>query len=405
MYPRSGADGQIRPILKPHAQDWTMQDIYLDHAATTPLWPEALEAMLPYLREQFGNPSSTHRFGRAARSALEEARERISAVLGARRSEIVFTAGGTESDNMAILGRWRAVPEPGGVACSAVEHKAVLMAAKTAHHEGAPLTLLGVDQEGRVDPALLDEVLAARPSVVSVMWGNNETGTLQPVRQIGARCRAAGVPFHTDAVQAFGKVPVRVDETACDLLSLSAHKFGGPKGIGILYVREETALQPLVHGGGQEFQLRPGTQNVAGAVGLAVAAERATAALHAEAARISGLRDKLERALCERIPDAVVNGGGERLPHITNISFPGVDQEALLVALDLEGIAVSVASACQSGASQPSHVLSAMGRVLPRGASIRISLGRTTTAADIERAAVVMPHVAERAAAAVLSPA
>jgi cysteine desulfurase len=374
-----------------------VQPVYLDHAATTPLWPEAREAMLPYLGERFGNPSSSHRWGRDARSALEDARDRVARVLGAQRSEIIFTASGTESDNIAVLGAWRSCPrERAAVVCSAVEHKAALLATKAAHREGAPLVILGVDDEGRVDLSLLDEALASRPAVVTVMWGNNEVGTVQPVAEIGARCLAAGVPFHTDAVQAFGKVRVRVDETPCDLLALSAHKFGGPKGIGILYIREGTVLEALEHGGGQEHHLRPGTENVAGAVGLAVAAEKSVMALDAESARLAALRDSLEHSLREAVPGLVVNGGGARLPHISNVSIPGVDQDALLVSLDLEGIAVSVASACQSGATAPSHVLSAMGRVLPQGASIRVSLGRTTTAADIERAAQVIPHVVAR---------
>jgi cysteine desulfurase len=260
--------------------------------------------------------------------------------------------------------------------------------------------VLAVDEAGRVDSALLDEVLPLRPAIVSVMWGNNEVGTVQPVAALASRCRAAGIPFHTDAVQAFGKVRVRVDEVSCDLLALSAHKFGGPKGTGVLFVREGTALDPLEYGGGQEQALRPGTQNVAGAVGLAVAAELAAAEQQQEAARLGGLRDALERVLCERVPGLIVNGAAtasaDRLPHILNVSLPGVAQDALVVALDLEGIAVSVASACQSGASEPSHVLAAMGRVLDDGASIRISLGRTTTAAEIDRAAAVIADVAGR---------
>jgi cysteine desulfurase len=371
--------------------------IYLDHAATTPLRPEARAAMEPFLGERFGNPSSAHRWGRDARAALEQARERVAAVLGAQPDEIVFTGAGTEADNIAVLGAWRACGRSDApVACSAVEHKAVLLAAKAAHRQGAPLVLLAVDEDGRVDTGTLDEVLVLRPAVVSVMWGNNEVGTVQPVAALAERCRAAGVPFHTDAVQAFGKVRVRVDDIACDLLALSAHKFGGPRGIGVLYVREGTAIEPLLWGGGQEHALRPGTQNVAAAVGLAVAAELAAAEQAAEAVRLAGLRDTLEGVLRERVTGLVVNGGGERLPHILNVSIAGAAQDALLVALDLEGVAVSVASACQSGASEPSHVLAAMGRVLAEGASIRISLGHTTTAAEVDRAATVIADVAGR---------
>ena len=381
-----------------------MQSVYLDHAATSPMWPEAREAMLPYLGDHFGNPSSGHRWGREARHALEQARERVAAALGARRREIVFTGGGTEADNLSILGAWRAGSRPDApVACSAIEHKAVLLACKAAHAGGAPLILLGVDENGHVDPALLDEAIAARPVILSVMWGNNEVGTMAPAAEIGARCRAAGVLFHSDAVQAFGKVPVRVDQVPIDLLALSAHKFGGPKGVGILYVRDGVELEPLAFGGGQEGGFRSGTQNVAGAVGLAVAAEQSVRVLEKESARLRTLRDELQSALVQAIPGLVVNGGEPRLPHILNISVPDVDQEALVVALDLEGVAVSVASACQSGASAPSHVLSAMGRVLPHGASIRLSLGRTTTADDVRTAAEVIPRVVSRVTTAVSS--
>ncbi len=380
-----------------------MQPIYLDNAATTPVRPEVRAAMEPLLSECFGNPSSSHRWGREARAALEESRERVAAVLGASRAEILFTGCGTESDNLAILGAWRGANRPdAAVVCSAIEHKAVLLAAGAAHREGAPLMLLGVDTEGRVDPGLLDEALSLHPCVVSVMWGNNEVGTLQPVGEIGGRCRAASVPFHSDAVQAFGKVRVRVDETPCDMLSLSAHKFGGPKGTGVLFRRDGVALAALEHGGGQEHHLRPGTENVAGAVGLALAAELAASEQEHEAKRLADLRDRLELALAERVPGLVVNGGkATRLPHILHVSIPDVDQEALLVALDLEGIAVSVASACQSGAAEPSHVLAAMGRVLAHGASIRLSLGRTTKVADVDRAIDVLPAVAGRVLALV----
>jgi cysteine desulfurase len=378
-----------------------VEPIYLDHAATTPVRDEVREAMQPFWSERYGNPSSAHRWGREARAALEDARERIAAVLGARRHEIVITGCGTESDNIAVLGGWRRAGrrDASVVCCSAIEHKAVLLAAKARHADGAPLTLLGVDADGRVDPGLVDEAIASNPAIISVMWGNNEVGTIEPIAEIGRRCRDAGVPFHTDAVQAFGKVRVRVDETPCDLLALSAHKFGGPKGTGILYVRDGVEIAPLEYGGGQERRLRPGTENVAAAVGMAVAAEMAAAEQEHEAVRLAGLRDALERAILDAVPDASVNGGARRLPHILNVSIPRIDQESLLVALDIEGIAVSVASACQSGAAEPSHVLAAMGRVLEDGATIRISLGWTTRAQDIDRAADVIPSVAARALA------
>jgi cysteine desulfurase len=376
-----------------------VEAIYLDHAATTPLRPEVRAAMEPFYAERFGNPSSTHRWGRQARNALEQARERLATALGAKRREMVFTAGGTEADNLAVLGRWRSVCRASGrgaVVCSAVEHKAVASAARQAHAEGADVMFLGVDADGRVDLGALEDALAAMPCVVSTMWGNNEVGTLQPVGELGRRCRDAGVVFHTDAVQAFGKVRVRVDETACDLLSLSAHKIGGPKGMGCLYVRDGVSVLPLTHGGGQERQLRPGTENVAAAIGFAVAAELAAAEQEEEEARLRTLRDALENGLRERIPDMRVNGvGAPRLPHVLNVSIPGADQEALLIGLDLEGVAVSGASACQSGSAEPSHVLMAMGRT-ETAASVRLSLGRPTTSTDIERALEILPLVVSR---------
>lgn len=370
-----------------------MEPIYLDYAATTPVRPEVRDAMAPYLTEQFGNPNSSHSWGRQARAALEDARDRVAGILGAGHEEIVFTGCGTEADNIAVLGRWRALRRAasgsaaaGAVVCSAIEHSAVLNAARAAAAEGATLVILGVDEDGRVDPDALDEALPRRPAVVSVMWGNNEVGTIQPVAELGARCREAGVAFHTDAIQAFGKVPVRVDRTPCDMLSLSAHKFGGPKATGVLYVRREIELLPVTFGGGQERGLRPGTQAVASAVGLAVAAELAAGEQAAERRRMEALRERLEAGLRGFVPELRINGGGERLPHVLNVSIPGADQATLLMALDLEGVAVSGGSACHSGAVEPSHVLLALGRPVQGEASVRFSLGRTTTPAQIEAA-------------------
>lgn len=367
-----------------------MDAIYLDHAATTSIRPEALEAMHAVLAEGLGNASSMHRWGRAARSRLEEARERIAAVLGARRHEIVFTSGGTESDHLAVQGRWRAYRQggrPGVVVCSAVEHKAVLSAIRATAQEGASAVILAVDETGRVEEDSLREALAAEPTVVSVIWGNNEVGTLQPIAQIADRCREVGVAFHSDAVQALGRVPIAVGDMGIDLLTVSAHKIGGPTGIGALYVRDGVELEPFLTGGGQERGLRSGTANVAAAVGFAVATELAERDRVLESERLGRLRDRLEAGLLTRVPGLVVNGAGaERLPQILNISIPGVDQEALLMALDLEGLAVSSGSACQSGAVEPSHVLVAMGRTAPDEASIRFSLGRTTTEAEIDSA-------------------
>lgn len=372
-----------------------MTGIYLDHAATTPVRPEVLEAMLPLYSERFGNPSSAHSFGREARAALEQARERIAAALGARRSEIVFASGGTESDNLAILGRARAAPNR-PVVCSAIEHKAVISAAKFAACNGTIGVVIGVDSEGRVELDALAEALKLQPAVVSVMWVNNEVGTVQPIEQIAELCAAAGVVFHTDAVQAFGRLPVAAHD-GISLLSISGHKLGAPKGIGALFVREGTQLVASQHGGSQERAVRPGTENIASAVGLAVAVELAAKERSSELARLRGLRDELESALTAAVPGLVVNGAGaERAPHILNMSVPNVEQDALLVSLDLEGIAVSTASACQSGAAEPSHVLVAMGKSMNDAAVMRVSLGRSTTAEEIETASKVIPDIIQR---------
>jgi len=376
--------------------------IYLDHAASTATRAEVHAAMEPFLGERYGNPSSIHRWGRLARNSLEEARERLAAALGAKRREVVFTGSGTEADNLAILGRWRAhqyggatgqTGSPPGstratMVVSAIEHKAVSEAARQAAREGAELVVLGVDEAGLVAVDAVLESLSARPAVVSVMWGNNEIGTVQPVPAIGAACRERGVVFHTDAVQALGKVRVSVSEVACDLLSVSGHKIGGPVGVGALYVREGVALAPLAHGGGQERQLRPGTESVAAAVGLACAAELAVAEQEAEAARLSALRNDFEQRVLAGVPDVAVNAGrAPRLPHVSNVRVPGVDGEALVMGLDLEGVAVSGGSACSSGSNAPSPVIAALRGVARTEANVRFSLGRTTTAEDLHLAA------------------
>jgi cysteine desulfurase len=373
----------------------TQPMIYLDHAATTPLRPEARAAMDPYLSERFGNAASTHAAGRAARAALEESRERVAALLGAERAEITFTGGGTEADNLAVLGRWRATG--GGVAVSAVEHSAVLEAGAQAAREGASLTLLSVDEGGTVDLDALREALDVPHAVVSTMWGNNEVGTVQPVAAIAELCGERGTTFHTDAVQAVSHVPVSVAAIPCDLLSISAHKFGGPQGVGALFVRRGTTLSPLILGGGQEGGLRAGTANVAGAVGLAEALEHATAGVTAEAARLAMLRDRLERRLLETVEGLAVNGAKaaeSRLPHILNVGLDGVDPDVLLPALDLAGLAVSSGSACHTGAAAPSHVLFAMG--VARDTVIRFSLGWTTTQQEVDAAARTFAGVVRR---------
>lgn len=373
-----------------------MEPIYLDHAATTPLREEVREAMLPFLGERFGNPSSVHRWGREARTALDDARARIAALLGARATEIIFTRGGTEADNLAVFGRVRC-GRGAPLVCSAFEHKAVLAAAHAAA-DAPSLRLLPVGADGVVDAGALEAALEPRPCLVSVMWVNNEIGTIQPVRELAERCVERGVPFHSDGIQAFGKLPVRVDEVPVSLLSLSAHKFYGPKGVGILYVRRGTAVAPILHGGGQERGLRSGTEDVAAAVGMATAAELAEREREAGTRRLAELQARLEAGLRARIPDIVVHGAAaERVPTITNVSVPGTEAEPLLLSLDLEGIAVSSGSACSSGAFAASPVLAVMG-VAPDLArsSVRISLGRTTTEEEIDRVLACFPAVVER---------
>jgi cysteine desulfurase len=373
--------------------------VYLDHAATTPVRAEVLEAMLPFLGPAaFGNPSSAHRFGRTARAGVEEARRKVAAAVGAEPSHVIFTSGGTEADNLAVVGAALAAGAAGRpmhAAACATEHKAVLAAAHAVVRLGGSESILPVDEFGVVDLAALDRVLAMQPAVVSVMWVNNEVGTVQPVGEIGRRCRAAGAMFHTDAVQAFGQVPVSVEAADATLLTLSGHKIGAPKGIGALIVRSRAAVEAIIHGGSQQFGLRPGTENVAGAVALGRAAELAAAEQGDKAARLGALRDDLAGRIRGAVPDVVwVAEGGARAPHVLSVAVPGADAEALLMHLDLQGVAASGGSACTTGAVEPSHVLTAMG--VPRSlalCTVRFSLGRETTAADIDRAADVFPAV------------
>lgn len=375
---------------------------YLDHAATTPVRPEVLEAMRPYLGpERFGNPSSAHRFGRDARAGLEAARREVGTALGTDPMRVYFTSGGTEADNLAILGAAlaaRAAGRPMRVAVGATEHKAVLAPAHTVLALGGEEDLLPVGPDGLVVLDALDAALVREPAIVSLMWVNNETGTIQPVEEVAGRCRSAGTLFHTDAVQACGKVPVRLDRLPGALATVSGHKLGAPKGIGALVVPEPSRLAPLVHGGGQQHGLRPGTENVAGAVGLGRALALAVAELEAESARLAALRDTLEARLRTALPDLVVHGAaGPRAPHVLSIAIPGTDSEAMLMHLDLAGVAASGGSACTTGAVEPSHVLTAMG--VPRDlavATIRLSLGHETSAEDIEQAAAVIPEAAAR---------
>ena len=385
--------------------------VYLDNAATTPVRPEVLEAMLPYLgREAFGNPSSPHRFGRTARAGLEEAKRTIAECLDAEPNQVIFTSGGTEADNLAVIGAALASRDRGGpfrVAVAATEHKAVLAAAHAVTHLGGEEIVLPVGAEGLLDPVGLEQALNRGVAVVSVMWVNNEVGTIQPVAPIAVRCRDAGVCFHTDAVQALGKIPVSFREVDCTFFTISGHKIGAPKGIGALIVRDHRALEAIIHGGGQQLGLRPGTENVPGIIGLARAVELARAEQPELSRAIGALRDLLEQRLQEIVPDAVVHGrtGADRAPHVCNVSIPGTDSEALLMHLDLAGVACSSGSACSTGAVEPSHVLTAMGIPRDLGVSaLRFSFGRENTEQDVEHVASVLPRIVEkvRALSAVL---
>jgi len=380
----------------------TKRITYLDNAATTPVRPEVLEAMLPYLgKEAFGNPSSAHRFGRAARAGVEEAKRAIAEAVGAEPNQVVFTSGGTEADNLAIIGAALAARDRDGpfrVAVSAAEHKAVLAAAHAVKHLGGEEVILPVSASGVVDSGALDAILAEGVALVSVMWVNNEVGTVQPVADLANRCCEAGELFHSDAVQAFGKLPVSLRDVNCTLLSISGHKIGAPKGIGALIVRDRKAVEAIIHGGGQQFGIRPGTENVPGIVGLATAAKLAAQEQQALAPRLRELRDELERRVLAIVPDAVINGWqSERAPHISNVSIPGTDSEALLMHLDLAGIACSSGSACSTGAVEPSHVLTAMGVPRELGvAALRFSFGKDSTIDDVDAVAAALPRIVEK---------
>jgi len=371
--------------------------IYLDHAATTPVRQEVLDAMMPYFATKFGNASSTHRWGREARAAIDTARERIAACLGARADEICLTSGGTEADNLCILGGWRVQRGNGrnGVVTSPIEHKAVLASMHQAAREGADERILAVDADGVVAMDSARALIRDDVAIASVMWVNNETGVIQPIAELAALAKERGAIFHTDAVQAFGKVDIDTKAVPVDFLSISGHKFGAPKAIGAVYVRRGTALAPLFFGGTQDRGRRPGTENVPMAIALATAMELTLAERDAEVARLRALRDRLEQALLAKVPDAVVHGrGAPRAPHILNLSVPGTDSESMLMALDLQGIAASSGSACQSGSVTPSHVLDAMGvRADIGSAAIRLSLGKLTTDEHIDRVLEIFPSL------------
>ena len=377
------------------------ESIYLDNAATTPVREEVFEAMRPFFGPKFGNPSSTHRFGREARVALDEARERVAACLGAHADEVSFNSCGTEGDNTAVLCMWRAMRESGrnAVVTTPIEHKAVLAAAHEVMHEGGEERLLDVDGNGVVTDTSFAQHVRDDVAVMSVMWVNNETGVIQDVPGLAKRAKERGVAFHTDAVQAFGKVEIDARTQAFDLLSISGHKIGAPKGIGALYIRRGTAFQPLIRGGSQDRGRRAGTENVAYVVALATAAELAVVEREKHWTETERMRDRLQSMLLAAIPDAIVHSAGaRRAPHILNISVPGTDNESLLMALDLRGIACSGGSACQSGSVTPSHVLEAMG-VAPAiaGAAIRMSFGPINTEADVDRVGELFPKLVAKA--------
>ncbi len=376
-----------------------MKRIYMDHNATTPLREEVLEAMLPYLRDEFGNASSLHAYGIRARRAVEAAREQVAAALGAHPREIIFTGCGTEADNQAIKGVAFANRERGNhIITSRIEHKAVLETCEYMEKHGFRVTYLPVDEYGVVHPEDVAQAITEHTVLVSVMFANNEVGTIQPIAEIAQICRQRGVYFHTDAVQAVGKLPVNVEQLGVDLLSLSAHKFYGPKGVGALYVRKGVKIEPLLHGGHQEWGLRAATENVAGIVGLGKAIELRLAEMEAEAQRLTALRERLYNGIVAQIDHVYLNGHPtQRLPGTLSVYFDYIEGEAIILGLDLEGVAVSSGSACTSATLEPSHVLLAMG-VHPATAqgSLRFSLGRGNTEEDIDYVLQVLPPIVRR---------
>ena len=379
--------------------------VYLDYNATTPVDPAVFAAMAPFLTSNFGNAGSIHTAGQRARSAVDAARESVASLLGANPSEVVFTSGGTEADNLAILGvvnRMEPGLEFGGpqrhVITSAIEHHAVLNTCEELSKHGIAVTFVPVGRSGVVDPEEVRRALRDETVLITIMHANNELGTVQPIEEIGQIAREAGVMFHCDAVQSAGKVPIDVKRLGVDLLSISAHKIYGPKGTGALYVRSGTSIEPLFHGGHAERDRRPGTENVPGIVGMGKAAELACEQLAADATRVSALRDHLQNALLEKIPGASVNGDrNRRVWNTISITFPGAGGEALVIALDLQGVECSTGAACSSGAVEPSHVLTAIGLSDDEARStLRLSLGRPTTGEEIAEAIGVIPAAVAR---------
>lgn len=376
-----------------------MARIYLDHNASTQIRAEVLESMLPYLREHYGNPSSAHAFGQEARGGLEEARSRVAAFLNATPSEICFTSGGTESDNMALIGAARALRAKGThVVTTAIEHDAVRHAADQLEREGFPVTRVAPEPDGRVTAAAIEAAIRPDTILVSVMAANNETGVIQPMPEIGAVCAAKGVPFHSDAVQASGKIPIDVKAWQVTMLTITGHKFYGPKGAGALFIRRGFRPEPLQFGGEHERGRRAGTENVPAIVGLGKACELAQAGLPSYAAQVGALRDRLEAGLMARVSRIVRHGAAApRVGNTAHVSFVGAEGEHLILSLDMKGIAVSSGAACKAGSSHPSHVLLAMGvPATVAQSAVRFSLGRCTTEAEIDRVLEIVPGVVEK---------
>ncbi len=376
-----------------------MKKIYLDHNATTPVHSEVVKEMLPYYREIYGNASSFHQFGQQARKAVEEAREKVAVFIGAKSGEIIFTGGGTEADNFAIKGIAYANQAKGKhIITSSIEHHAVLNSCKYLEKQGFRITFLPVDKYGLINPEEVKKTIGEETILISIMHANNEMGTIEPVAEVGKIAKEKGIYFHIDAVQSAGKIPVKVDELNVDLVSLSGHKLYGPKGVGILYIRKGTKIQPLIHGGHHEKNKRAGTENVPGIIGLAKAMEIASVTMEEEAIRLTNLRDRLWVRINEKIEDVFLHGHErERLPNTLNLSFEGVEGEAIILDLDMKGIAVSTGSACTSGTLEPSHVLKAMG-VNPQVAqgAIRFSLGEGNTQEDIDYVADILSGIVNR---------
>jgi len=376
-----------------------MKRIYLDYAATTPTHPEVARAMLPYLGDVFGNPSAIYCYGQEARSALEQARAQVAGLIGARSEEIIFTSGGTEADNLALIGVAYAHKNRGNhIITTAIEHHAIIETARFLEKRGFEVTYLGVDGQGLVDPDDVRRAIIDRTILISVMQANNEIGTIQPLAEIGGIAREAGICFHSDAVQAVGHIPVDVGELGVDLLSMSAHKFYGPKGVGALYLRKGTRLEALMYGGGQERNWRSGTENTPGIIGLGRAVELARQEMAQEAGQLTRLRDRLIQDTLQRISHSRLNGHPKkRLPNNVNISFDFVEGESLVLNLDLKGICASTGSACSSSSLEPSHVLLALGLPRPQAhGSLRFTLGKWTTESDIDRVLEVLPPIVAR---------